>query len=119
MLSQNFKVVAQLQAELHLLKIEKLDACIRPLFANSVTYVKHICIHTSYVLYHSPTRIDQILVDQLSVGQPTEHQMLISANYTQPNQQSKITGIAIISYFKYVKLYVYVYQIMLPLTKLH
>ena len=39
MLSQNFKAVAQLQAELHLLKVEKLDACIRPLFANPVTYL--------------------------------------------------------------------------------
>ena len=29
-MSQNFKAVAQLQAELHLLKVEKLDACIRP-----------------------------------------------------------------------------------------
>ena len=29
--------VAQLQAELHLLKVKKLDACIRPLFANPVT----------------------------------------------------------------------------------
>ena len=35
---QNFKAVPQLQAELHLLKVEKLDACIRPLFANPVTY---------------------------------------------------------------------------------
>ena len=34
---QNFKAVAQLQAELHLLKVEKLDVCIRPLFANPVT----------------------------------------------------------------------------------
>ena len=27
--SQNFKAIAQLQAELHLLKVEILDACIR------------------------------------------------------------------------------------------
>ena len=36
-LSPNFGAVAQLQAELHLLKVEKLDACIRPLFTNPVT----------------------------------------------------------------------------------
>ena len=34
----NFKAVGSTEAELHLLKVEKLDACIRPLFANSVTY---------------------------------------------------------------------------------
>ena len=28
----------QTQAELHILKVEKLDVCIRPLFANPVTY---------------------------------------------------------------------------------
>ena len=38
--SQNFKAVAQLQAELHLLKVEKLDVCIRLLFANPVTYLQ-------------------------------------------------------------------------------
>ena len=37
------------------------------------------------------------------MDQPTEHPTVISANYNQPNQQSKITGIAIIFYFKYVK----------------
>ena len=41
-MSQNFKAVVQLQAELHLLKVEKLDACIRPLFANPVTYLFHV-----------------------------------------------------------------------------
>ena len=35
---QNLEAVAQLQAELHLLKVEKLDACITPLFANLFTY---------------------------------------------------------------------------------
>ena len=35
---KNFKAVVYLQAELHLLKVEKLDVCIRPLFANPVTY---------------------------------------------------------------------------------
>ena len=36
---QNFKAVGPIQAELHILKVEKLDACIRPLFANLVTFV--------------------------------------------------------------------------------
>ena len=35
----NFKAVGLIEAELHILKVEKLDACIRPLFANSVTYL--------------------------------------------------------------------------------
>ena len=35
---KNFKAVSQLQAELHLLKVEKLDECIRPLFANNVLH---------------------------------------------------------------------------------
>ena len=34
----SFKAVGLLEAELHILKVEKLDVCIRPLFANSVTY---------------------------------------------------------------------------------
>ena len=34
----SFKAVGPAEAELHILKVEKLDACIRPLFANSVTY---------------------------------------------------------------------------------
>ena len=34
----NFKAVGQTQSELHSLKVENLDACIRPLFANSITY---------------------------------------------------------------------------------
>ena len=42
-MSQIFKAVSQLQAELHLLKVENLDACIRPLFVNPVTYVIKIC----------------------------------------------------------------------------
>ena len=36
---QNFKTVIQSQLELHCCKVEKLDASIRPLFANPVTYV--------------------------------------------------------------------------------
>ena len=35
----NFKAVGPIEAELHILKVEKLDACIRPLFTNSVTYM--------------------------------------------------------------------------------
>ena len=35
----NFKAVCPTEDELHILKLEKLDACIRPLFGNSVTYV--------------------------------------------------------------------------------
>ena len=35
----NFKSVGPIEVELHILKVEKLDAHIRPLFANSVTYV--------------------------------------------------------------------------------
>ena len=34
----NFKAVGQTQAELHSLKVEKLDAHKRPLFANLVTF---------------------------------------------------------------------------------
>ena len=33
----NCKAVGPTEAELHILKVQKLDACIRPLFANSVT----------------------------------------------------------------------------------
>ena len=33
-----FKTVGPIETELHILKFEKLDACIRPLFASSVTY---------------------------------------------------------------------------------
>ena len=35
----NLEVIGQTQADLHSLKVEKLYACIRPLFANSVTYL--------------------------------------------------------------------------------
>ena len=35
----NFQAVDPTEAELHILKVEKLDACIRPLFTNSVTNV--------------------------------------------------------------------------------
>ena len=33
----NLKAVDPTEAELHLLKVEQLDVCIRPLFANSIT----------------------------------------------------------------------------------
>ena len=36
---KNFKAVGQTQAELHSLKCEKWDACIKPLFANSVAII--------------------------------------------------------------------------------
>ena len=35
----NFKAVGPTEAELHILKVEKLDVCRRPLFANLVTYI--------------------------------------------------------------------------------
>ena len=38
MIGKSSQAVAQLQAELHLLEVEKLDACIRPLFTNPVIY---------------------------------------------------------------------------------
>ena len=47
--TENFSVVACLQMKLWLVKVGKLDACIRPLFANSVTYVQYYII----VLFHS------------------------------------------------------------------
>ena len=34
----NFKAVGQTQAELHSLKLKKLVACIRSLFANLITF---------------------------------------------------------------------------------
>ena len=36
------KAVTQLEAELHLLKFEKLDVCIRLLFANPVTIYNYV-----------------------------------------------------------------------------
>ena len=45
----NFKAVGQTRAELHIFKVEKLDACIRPLFANPVTYVGIIYRHKSTI----------------------------------------------------------------------
>ena len=37
---QNFKTVVQSQVELQCCKVEKLDASIRPLFANPVTFIQ-------------------------------------------------------------------------------
>ena len=41
----NFKVIGQIQTELHTLKVEQLGACMRPLFTNLVTI-----IHAQYQL---------------------------------------------------------------------
>ena len=46
----NYKAVEQTHAELYSFKVEKLDACIRPLFANPVTYID-TCIVYFRVLY--------------------------------------------------------------------
>ena len=40
----NFKAIGQTQAKLHSLKVEQLDACIRPLFANLVIPVVMKCL---------------------------------------------------------------------------
>ena len=58
MIEQSFKAVDQTQAELHSLKVEKLDVCVRPLFSNSVTYIYYVCIRSqselqSPLCYHS------------------------------------------------------------------
>ena len=37
MLLPKFKAVGPIEAELHIFKVEKLDACMKPSFANSVT----------------------------------------------------------------------------------
>ena len=54
-LSQNFKA---LQAELHLLKVEKLDAYIRPLFANPVI-ITYVCSY--YRIYYIATHIVAVI----------------------------------------------------------
>ena len=41
----NSKIVSPIETGLHIFKVEELDACIRPLFANSVTYyVANYCV---------------------------------------------------------------------------
>ena len=42
----NLKAVGLIEAELHILKFKKLDTCIRPLFANSVTYMLYAHAYT-------------------------------------------------------------------------
>ena len=46
---QNFKAVGQIQTELHILKLEKLDSYIRPLFTNPVTYGQYTYIYFNLV----------------------------------------------------------------------
>ena len=49
----NFKAVGQTQAELHSLKVEKVNACIRSLFADSATFVRtYVCYTTGIVKYN-------------------------------------------------------------------
>ena len=51
MIGKSSHKISKLQAELHLLKVEKLDACIRPLFANLVTYVhKHLSSYLQWLI---------------------------------------------------------------------
>ena len=38
MIEKLSRKISKLQAKLHLLQVENMDACIRPLFANPVTY---------------------------------------------------------------------------------
>ena len=45
---QKIEPIAQLQAELHILTVEKLDACIRPLFTNPVTLYIYKMITMGY-----------------------------------------------------------------------
>ena len=45
----DIKTVGYTQPELHTLEFEKLDVCIRPLFANPVTYVAMYVSLATYV----------------------------------------------------------------------
>ena len=58
----NFKAVGQIGAELHIFKVEKMDACITPLFANPVTYVDAVILVSwdSYVC--DKTLCDEIIL---------------------------------------------------------
>ena len=49
-LPPNFKAIGETPAELHILEVETLEACIRPLFANSVTYAINVQIFEGYNL---------------------------------------------------------------------
>ena len=51
-----FKAVSSIQAELYILKVEKLDACIRPLFTNPVTYT-YVCMYVVYICTRAETNI--------------------------------------------------------------
>ena len=46
MMTVNFSLIAKLHMKLCLIKVAKLEACIRPLFANPVTYVNASCMPT-------------------------------------------------------------------------
>ena len=46
----NFKAVGLTQAELHSLKVEQLDVCIRALFANSFTHIYQMAYHPLYLM---------------------------------------------------------------------
>ena len=49
--TENFGLMACLQMKLWLVKVGKLDACIRSLFANSVTYINiaYACLVQAYI----------------------------------------------------------------------
>ena len=50
--TQNFKTVVQSQVELRSCKVEKLDASMRPLFANPVTLLLMcVCVCTCVCIY--------------------------------------------------------------------
>ena len=72
----NLKAVGTIEAELHILKVEKLDACIRPLFANSVTYVDLLDIYNN-------SKVLTALTD-LQHYQPHSH-LLLMGDVNLPN----------------------------------
>lgn len=68
----SFKTVGPVEAELHILKFEKLDVCIRPLFANSVTYVTWtggICLMCKHMPESKYKHNNQIRLHMLHVWQ--------------------------------------------------
>ena len=64
-LLSNFKAVGQTLAELHSLKDENLDACIRPLFANLVTYVIYIIADCRYLCTIKEWIGDMVISEQV------------------------------------------------------
>ena len=51
-LSQNFRAVGQPYIELHILKVQKLDACTRPLFTYTVIALHvHDYVHVWYITH--------------------------------------------------------------------